>query len=118
MPSISAADLKSLEDRVKIAERDFQTSLQDNRLMQARVVRFDDILDKIERAARGFPIDNSNSGTAVYNGYSEHRMDNSRLTDSEKQEMVIDGLWNRNGELSCQIAAVIAIAQFAKEHKA
>lgn len=94
---------KANEDRAAVAER--------------KVKRFDDILDKIVKAATGRPLTDDLHG-GYYASDSYGSVADPRMTDAERQAMEQERLRERVVSLESRLAAVVAVAQFAKGHKA
>jgi hypothetical protein len=88
---------------------------------QNKINNFDAILTKIIRAAQGIPLIQSDDlgygvMTPNFMGHDPHRC--QPPTSEELQAEMLKNQTTYNAELQSRIAAVIAVAQFAKEHKA
>lgn len=119
MPSISQAKLNELNDEVEDAVRRCNVEVRRSEAAQARVKTFDAILDKITRAARGLPLieDRNRHGFGYTPGYVEdgHRCQPPPVEEVLRQQ--VNTLHERIVSLESHLAAVIAVAEFAKEHK-
>ena len=120
MPSIKQSDLDELERAALAARDDASTTRKDAERLRTAARLFDTILDKIVRAANGAPLtDAKNDG-----GYYGNQWGLARAIDprdkpsrSERHEQEVSNLQDRIVELERRLAAVNAIAVFAKEHK-
>jgi len=124
MPNISQENLEKLT-----AERDFLQLRVDEDTQMIRDLRnqvetFNEILDKITRAANGWSIvQDRNVSTYSYAapaqsnyGYNEPHSC-TPPTAEVIQARMIDDLFAKLVTLESKLAAVIAISSFAKEHK-
>src|ERR1700684_4283948 len=124
MPSISQRDLDALKEGADNWHRVADSYRSEKSLLEGRVIRFDDILDKIYRAAYGAPLQSDNRGNAVLDGFwtgssiaeSQHRC--QAPSEAERHAGEVRELHQRIVELESRIAAVAALAVFAKDHKA
>lgn len=113
MPSISQAKLKQLED-----------DAYRGRLAEERVRSFDEILDKIVRAANGQPLERNRDRDGMgymgthHGAYLEATGDQPRPSKSERHEREVRDLHDRIAMLEARLAAATAIATFARVHKA
>lgn len=122
MPSISQAKLNELSTAVEQARTKYADEAKRSEIASARVQRFDDILDKIVRAANGLPLieDHNRGDYGMSPGYITS-MDNGHRceppTTEEVQRNEIATLNERVVGLESRLAAVVAVATFAKDHK-
>ena len=120
MPSISKTALDELNERVRVAEARSENERQEKIALRAKVSQFDDILDKLIKAANGYPLVEERGNTwGMTNGYSIGSAPlDQRLTDAERQAIEQERLRERLNGAESRLAAVVAVAQFAKAHKA
>lgn len=119
MPSISQAKLNEIEEASCAATA--SAARERDRANQAaeRVRAFDSVLDKIVRAADGRPLTDERNGGGWLSAPSYGEFD-PRFPPSveERRERDFRELHDRIVGLESRLAAVKAVAQFAKEHKA
>lgn len=122
MPSIAQSKLDELNAKVvstaRLAEDHEDRAVTAERRLRA----FDTVLDKIVRAANGMPLsDSPNRGEYAANYMSMNPMvgePTRKLKTEERQEQEIRALNERIVGLEARLAAVTAVATFAKNHKA
>lgn len=89
--------------------------------LQRQVNNFDEILEKIIRAAQGAPlIQRGDVGYGAMTpgyGYGDGSHQCQPPTAQELQARMLDEQFSRNVDLQSRVSAVIAVATFAKEHK-
>lgn len=114
MPSISTAKLKELTDARDKALTELQIERDVARMHRRQMDNVNAILDKIVKAAQGCPLD-----VAGFYGCSGvlSTGDSARLTDVERQALEQERVRERVVSLESRLAAVVAVAQFAKAHK-
>lgn len=127
MPSIKQADLDTMQVRLEEAEEVAGSAQVKVSRQAAQIDQFNNILDTILSAANGLPIgrrDDRNANTwGMSPGYPTMGFSDScghaRVpSDLERHEAQVGSLQDRVVNLERRLAAVIAAAQFAKEHKA
>lgn len=120
MPSISKAKLDELEASVRAAEGYAKRANDRATEAETKLKAFDAVLDKVERAAQGRPLtDDRNQGGWMHSyGISSEEWQRPKPPLEERQEQEIRALNERIVGLESRLAAVVAVAQFAKEHKA
>lgn len=125
--NISQSKYKELTDEIENLKAQVQYGKENRLILERSLNTVDDILSKIVRAATGLPI-NVNHGMnpgltpgemgVAYNGSSQnmHRCEPPSELEMLRWELssARDGL----SMMEMRLAAVIAIAEFAKEHKA
>lgn len=127
MPNITRAELDALTEKAEQAERQARAqvadaqarsrSWQDTAAVAAEKVKaFDDILDKIDRASHGYAIEEQRHFPGA--GYAVAMEREPRMTEEERAQARADAQAERIVELERRLAAVSAIAQFARAHKA
>lgn len=117
--NISKARLAELEHNADFWQGEAEKlSARITDVLEPRVATFGRILEKIERAAEGIPVNyEPNQGGYGLVDHGERMYRNERLTDEEKREIEMQNLRIQVLNLERRLAAVIAIAQFAKEHQ-
>lgn len=116
---ISKERLKELESQAEYWKTEADALSQSKYDLERRCITFDRILDKVEKAAVGLPLTLHEGGYGNINGSSEHHgCCPDRLTEEEKREREFVYLRERLIEAERRLSAVVAVAQFAKEHKA
>lgn len=110
-----SSEAESWKERCKRAE-------ELNQRQAHQLETFNEILSKIVRAAQGQPIIQRGDveyGGTLSPGYgygdSGHRC--TPPTTEEIQTQMLEEQHARNTDLQSRVSAVIAVAQFAKEHK-
>lgn len=88
-----------------------------NAILSIRVEKFDEILNKIERASYGGPLYDRTSAGMSPGNYSEVRA-MPTLSRNERAEQREADLHEEVRSLSNRLTNVQALAQFAREHKA
>lgn len=121
MVSISQVKLDELNRTIEELQGVNNRDVTLRALMKKEIDNFDEILDKIVRAANGGPINTSRGydyGQVVGSNYDgpSHRC--TPFTTEEIRAAEIEGLREQTMMLAERLAAVSAIAQFAREHKA
>lgn len=115
MPSISQAKLDELNQRLERADARVENLRFEKSALETRVRTFDTILGKIVKAANGQPL------TEDRNHYGYSMMSDQiyppRMTDEERQELREKEMRDRIVNLESRLAAVVAVAQFATDHK-
>lgn len=118
MPSIKQAYLDELKHAASAGRDDAFTARQDADRLRVAARSFDTILDKIVRAAHGVPLVNVSDGYYANGWGLRTAIDPSRKpSKSERHEQEVSSLQDRIVELERRLAAVNAIAVFAKEHR-
>lgn len=119
MPSIKQSDLDELKRAASAARDDAFTTRQDADRLRTAARTFDTILDKIVRAAHGEPLVNVSDDGYYPNvwGLTRSIDPSHKPSRSERHEREVSNLQDRIVELERRLAAVNAIAVFAKEHK-
>lgn len=108
--------IQSLKEEVA---EDQETRLQ----LRAQLSTFDEILEKITRAADGWPLINARNGNvAGYDNVGMSRYERPHrcvpFTPEELRQGELEALREQSMMFAERLAAVKAVAQFAKEHKA
>lgn len=125
MPSISQAKLDELreinENALRIADRNGERA----NVAERKVQQFDAILEKVIRAANGQKLTDDRGGWPGIDGvryapsaWIEGEVSKKKPTVEERQANEIRLLNERLTVLEARLAAVGAVAQFAKAHKA
>ena len=119
MPSISKEKLDELNADAATAWAKVEEWKSRALAAEARTREFDSILDKIKKAAEGVPLtSNPNSwGMSPYLG-SEQIHTCQEPTTEQRQARQIDSLNERVVNREGRLAAVVALTEFAREHKA
>ncbi len=119
MPSISQAKLDEMAEAAASLTRQAHDADQRARRAEARVAEFDAILDKVMRAAQGRPLNDNRDGAYYANmgGYMEATGDR-KIKAAERHEREVAALNERIIGLEARNAAAIAVASFARSHKA
>lgn len=118
MPSISSAKLQEIEEARDTALVNAERHRKEADSLRSKVGAFDGILDKIERAAQGRPLTDSRDGGYFGHVGMAYGNEPSRLTDAERHDIEVASLRERVVDLERRLAATVAVAQFAKAHKA
>lgn len=120
MPSISQAKLDEMAAAREDTARQAAKAEAQAREAEARVRAFDGILDKVVRAAEGRPlIEDRNMGYGGgYMGSMIEANGQRKLKTVERQEQEIRSLNERVVALEARLAATVAVATFARAHKA
>lgn len=119
MPSISQAELNRLKEGLAESREASDGWERDARFAEARVRTFNVILDKIIKTAQGlgnsgqYPI---NTGYSFNSGYPPMVPEDPRSTEQRLHDDLSAARDQRQYSDS-RLAAVIAVAEFAKEHK-
>lgn len=123
---ISKETHNQMTTTISTLERELRLANTTIRTLETANHTFDEILDKIVRAARGLElIVRHSDGTygyslpmhaGMYTNDGGHQC--TPPTPEQIQARMIDDLFARQVELEKKLAAVIAVATFAKEHKA
>lgn len=106
---------------MEVLSKELTKTQQEVRDLGNRCITFDRILDKVLAAANGFPLTSSRNGYEQVNlgGYSDHQPHRcTPFTDQELRQGELEALREQSMMLAERLAAVRAIAEFAKEHKA
>lgn len=124
------AQSEELSQKVKLLTKELQDILDrnqllhnDNAIMRVRTEKFDEILNKIERASYGHLIYQAQQGAALAganygSNYAEINTLMPTLSRSERAEKREADLHHEVEALSNRLTAVSAVVQFAREHKA
>lgn len=126
MPSISQARLDEMTAELAEARREATECHSASTAQYARVARFDSILEKVINSANGQSLASDFNRGGFTPGYAMNGQlqvvspcgHTREATEAERHEAELRGLNARIVYLECRVAAVIAVATFAKEHKA
>jgi hypothetical protein len=123
MPSISQAKLDELNEQFANALRIAERNAERANVAERKVQTFDAILEKVIRAANGQRLTEDRGGWSGVNAYGpsgwvEGEVSKKKPTVEERQANEIRQLNERITNLEARLAAVGAVAQFAKAHKA
>lgn len=120
MPSISQAKLDEMADAHESMARQAHELDQRARQAEERVRTFDAILDKVVRAAQGRPMDDHRDSGHYANmgAYMAEAGSTRKVKTTERQESEIRDLNGRIVDLEARLAAAVAVASFARAHKA
>lgn len=117
---ISKESFEKMNSEVEYLEREMKKERSKKEYLEKMVITFDHILEKIVRAAEGVPlIQDDRSYAMMSNGmhYEQpHRC--TPLTHDEVRLAEVEALHDQVLMLAERLAAVKAVAAFAKEHKA
>lgn len=118
---ISKEKLEEMCATKEIMEIQLQQERENKLVLGQQIGNFNNILEKIIRAADGLPLtDNSSHGYSQTNGYSPHDEQHNCNMPSEievlRYQLAI--LQGQIENLGARLAAVRAVAEFAQEHKA
>lgn len=116
MPSISKVKLDEIQRGAEFNQKRYEDELRRANALDLQIRRFDDILDKVIAAAQGRPLRRSENGYGFSPGLISAQ--DSRMTDAERQEAREQQQFDRVVGLESRLAAVVAVAQFAIDHKA
>lgn len=86
--------------------------------MRRKVVTFDQILDKIIKAANGMPLCDIRSGYDTLSRSMGSYIGSQSPTDAQREEFKLSQMHERIVDLESRLASVVAVTQFAKSHKA
>jgi hypothetical protein len=121
MPSISKEKLDDLHAALGASDDRAEEWKQKAQAAESRTRRFDDILDKIKKAAQGQSLASSRDGYggAMNPGFGYATGEPIRkIKTEERQAQEIRDLNEQVSTLRARVAAVVAVAEFAREHKA
>lgn len=116
MPNITKAKLDEMNELVERYEEELDKLNKRLAAAERGTRTFDGILDKIIMAANGMPLTSNRDGhnfAAVNHGYAY----DVRMTEAEKAAIAEEERRERIVNLEARLAAVVAVCQFAKEHK-
>lgn len=126
MPSIKQSDLDAWKEQISLLTAMNNELHAEAAQFQSRVRAFDAILNKIGRAAKGQPIaerrpgggyDDFGSGSP-FPPFATAEVRPYKPTEAERATMRAEKAEAQLSEAEKRIAAVLALAAFAKDHKA
>lgn len=120
---ISKEHFEFLNGKIETLERTLGEERETKLFLAQQVRSFNEILDKIVRAAKGLPIIQSTDGHSIRYGEANRSFEGDfhRCSPPTPEEHFTNELRTFQEQvifLSDRLAAVTAIAEFAKEHKA
>lgn len=120
MPNISKHEFNKMQTEIEVLQQSLRETRDRKHVLEAQVSNFDEILCKILLAANGLhltsPVYGSVNVGSSYDSGGPHRC--VPYTPEELQQLELKGYREQTVELAERLAAVRAIAEFAKEHKA
>lgn len=123
MPSISKAKLDELNTELEARGRLASQHHERAETAERKLRQFDSVLDKIVRAAEGRPLTDERNAGGNYWGASNYIHPSAdgvgrKPKAVELQAQEIRSLNDRIVHLESRLAATVAVATFAKAHKA
>lgn len=118
--NISKHDYEKMRTEIEVLQQALAETRDRKHVLDAKVSNFDEILDKILRAASGMSLLTSQGYGSVNVGMS-HNNETHRCVPYNTEELYhleLAKYREQTVELAERLAAVRAIAEFAKEHKA
>lgn len=120
--NITKAEYDRLQTEIEGLQQAHMHTRDKNLVLEKKILNFDEILDKIVRASNGVPLMQSDVGAFGSLNVPAHYDNGSHrctpFTPEEMRQGELEGLREQTMMFAEQLAAVRAIATFAKEHKA